>query len=149
MFIKIMKKIAFTIPILLCIGFFIEIIRYSIEIPYHDLMLFFGDSDFFWFDGRHLAMLAGVPALAYGIIIIAFVPFTKANKAPKVFNYSGNLLGLVSIIFLVLFNILSLFIYLYVSFFTPYQICKEPPVLSHYFATDPAICKTIVNHDLS
>jgi len=47
MFIKIMKKIAFTIPILLCITFFIEIIRYSIEIPYHDLMLFFSDSGFF------------------------------------------------------------------------------------------------------
>jgi hypothetical protein len=112
-------------------------------------MLFFSNSDFFWFDGRHLAMISCTPCLIYAIIMISCVPFTKDNKVPKAFNYSGNLLALVSIMFLVLFNILSLLIYLYISLFTPYQICKEPQVLSHYFATDPAICNTIVNHDLS
>lgn len=149
MIVKILNKIAFTIISILLIIILSFLFHFSINIPYHDFMLFFSNSDFFWFDGRHLAMISCTPCLIYAIIMISCVPFTKDNKVPKVFNYSGNLLALVSIMFLVLFNILSLLIYLYISLFTPYQICKEPPVLSHYFATDPAICKTIVNHDLS
>jgi len=149
MIIKLLNKIAFTIISIILIIILSLLFYSSINIPYHDFMLFFSNSDFFWFDGRHLAMVSFTPCLIYAIVMISCVPFTKDNKVPKAFSYSGNLLALVSIMFLVLFNIVSLFVYFYIIFMSSYQICKEPPMLSHYFATNPAICKTIVNHDLS
>lgn len=148
MLIKIITKIAYTTISFVLIAILSMLLYFSINLPYHDFMLFFSNSDFFWFDGRHLAMLSFAPMLVYGIIMIACVPFTIDNQVPKVFAFSGNLLAMLSILFLVLFNIASLFVYFYIIFMSSFSSCKPIPMLSHYFATDPAICKTIVNHDL-
>lgn len=149
MLIKIINKIAYTTISAILIAILSLLLYFSINIPYHDFMLFFSNSDFFWFDGRHLAMLSFAPMLVYGIIMVSCVPFTKSNQVPKAFAFSGNLLAMLSILFLVLFNIVSLFVYFYIIFVSSYSSCKTPPMLPHYFATAPAICKTIVNHDLS
>lgn len=149
MFKKILNKIAYTTISIVLIAILSVLLSFSINIPFHDFVLFFSNSDFFWFDGRHLAMVSFAPTLVYCIIMISCVPFTKNNKIPDVFSFSGNLLALLSILFMVLFNIISLFVYFYIAFMSPYSSCKEPPLLSHYFTTDPAICKTIINHDLS
>jgi hypothetical protein len=112
-------------------------------------MLFFGRSNYFWFDGRHLSLISSIPAFIYLSIMMATVPFTKDNQIPKSFYYWGNVLGLISLVIFMLFSILSLMTYFYIGYFTPYQLCKEPSTYSHYFAKDPAICKTIVNRELN
>jgi len=127
----------------------VVIISYSTDIPFHDFMLFFGRSNYFWFDGRHLSLISSIPAFIYLSIMMATVPFTKDNQIPKSFYYWGNVLGLISLVIFMLFSILSLMTYFYIGYFTPYQLCKEPSTYSHYFAKDPAICKTIVNRELN
>lgn len=149
MFVKILIKIAVTIIAILIIAILVDAISFSFEIPYHDLTLILKESDYFWFDGKHLALTPCVPALAYMCIMIAVVPFTKDNKVPKAFHKSGNLLGIISMAFLVLFSILSLIINFYLIFFSPYIICKDPPALSGYYAINTTVCKTIVNHVLN
>lgn len=127
----------------------VVIISYSTDIPFHDFMLFFGRSNYFWFDGRHLSLISSIPAFIYLSIMMATVPFTKDNQIPKSFYYWGNVLGLISLVIFMLFSILSMMTYFYIGYFTPYQLCKEPSTYSHYFAKDPAICKTIVNRELN
>ncbi len=127
----------------------VVIISYSTDIPFHDFMLFFGRSNYFWFDGRHLSLISSIPAFIYLSIMMATVPFTKDNQIPKSFYYWGNVLGLISLVIFMLFSILSLMTYFYIGYFTPYQLCKEPSTYSHYFAKDPAICKIIVNRELN
>lgn len=144
-----LKKMGFSFISVFIIAISIEVISFSIDIPYGDLMLFFDDSDYFWFDGRHICLLSSIPVFTYTIIMTATVPFTKDNKIPKIFHRSGNVLGLISMAVLFLFSALALIINFYLIFLSSYSICKEPPALSNYFANDPSVCKNIVNHDLN
>jgi len=147
--INILKRTWSFIRCIIVITISIVIISYSIDIPFHDLMLFFRGNDYFWFDGRHLSLISSIPAFIYLSVMMATVPFTKDNQIPKSFYFWGNVLGLISLVIFMLFSILSLMTYFYIGYFTPYQLCKEPFTYSHYFAKIPAICKTIVNRELN
>lgn len=116
---------------------------YAIDIPYHDAILIFESSNYFWFDGRHIAYLSLAPFLAYTIIMLSFTIISRENKVPKKFNIPGSILSIISIASLITLNAISLFVYFYIFFFTPYKPCHEPN-LSNYFVKDLNMCQRTI-----
>lgn len=140
MLIDFIKKTAIIIwsigtIILLCI-----LINFAVDIPYHDAILLFSGSSYFWFDGQRIAYLSGLPLLIYIIIAILIIPFTRDHQLPKRLNTPSSILAFITITSLVLLSILSLLTYFYIIFLTPYKPCQAEEI-RHYFVVDEKLCQ--------
>jgi len=145
-FILFFKKLAILFWVSGMVTLLFSLISFMIDIPFKDIMSFFNNEDYFWFDGQRIAYLSVVPFFMYIIFISLTILFTKDNQFPKKLNGASNFLAITTLMLLVLFSLLSLLFYLYIVIFTQYKSCKEP-TFTNYFATDYKICKTIINSE--
>lgn len=131
-----------------CILFCSAFTFFILWLPYDDLLLVFTNSEYFWFDGRSIALASTFPLF---IFLIAYILITIFPETKKPSEKSHQRVGIFTMVIFLLFitiNATSLLFYLYLAIFTPYKNCEDPK-LKHYFVTDYAICKTIVNNEFN
>lgn len=143
-----LKQIGACISTLFTITIICSVIYFSLNLPYKDITSPFTYGDYFWFDGRRLSLLTAVPFLIYIIYLLLITKLSKKKKGHELSEIIGSILSILSVALLVVLNIFFLFVYLYIAIFTQYKPCEDPK-LKHYFVTDYAICKTIVNNDFN
>ncbi|MDX6021314.1 hypothetical protein SIL08_13635 [Scandinavium sp. V105_16] len=145
---SILKKLPrLTLGMLLIITL-VYFVDFIVDLPYRDIMPLVTGSDYFWFDGRRIALLSTVPAFIF-VIGYTFISMFSENYHPS--KKSHQRVGIFTMVIFLLFitiNAIALFFYLYLAIFTPYKNCEDPK-LKHYFVTDYAICKTIVNNEFN
>lgn len=142
-------KLAFTLKKalkitggIICVMILCILLFSIMDIPYHDLSLIFSNSDYFWFNGRSLSILSTSPAYIFAIIYITITIFITDYEPSKNMTYRVNLFGFTLLAAFFLINVLSLFLYFYISFFTYYKPCQELEV-QDYYVRNNNICNNI------
>lgn len=134
--IKIRAACVFTIVTVSAFTFFI------LDLPYQDLMRFFSGSNYFWFNGKVIALACTSPMFIYIILYSFLALFSSSAEPPKRYQKYATITAILFLSIFALLNILSLVFYLYLTLFTPYKTCEDPR-LKEYYVTDYAICLTI------
>jgi len=145
---KILRQLLLRLGLLALTVIISVLAWFALNLPYQDVFLYFYGNDFFWYDGKRVALLSIVPFFIYMIFVVLIAVFSKTHRQPRALDNFSVALAISSISCLVFMNVLSLFFYLYIAVFTPYKPCEDPK-LKHYFVTDYAICKTIVNNEFN
>lgn len=124
----------FTITILSIFVFF------TLNLPWRYLLLFFTSSNYFWFNGKVIALACTSPMFIYVILYSFLSLFSKNNEPPKRFQKYATMIAILFFSLFILLNIISLIIYLYIAMFTAYEPCQDP-TLKNYYVTDNNICQ--------
>ena len=132
--IKIRTACIFTITILSIFVFF------TLNLPWRYLFLFFTSSNYFWFNGKVIALACTSPMFIYVILYSFLALFSKNNEPPKSFQKYATIIAILFFSLFILLNIISLIIYLYIAIFTTYEPCQDS-TLKNYYVTDYNICR--------
>lgn len=143
--INLLKQIGLRIIIIATVALIGEVIAFAVSLPFRDMIFITKSQDYFWFDGRRISCLAGVPFLAYCAIMSICAIFSKSHRAPKRLDIFGGIFAMGSVAMLMLFSIIAVVIHLYIIWLTPFRPCNEPE-LSYWYVIDAKVCTTIKAH---
>lgn len=141
------RPIALFIARVTLIVIFSAIVYFILWIPYDHLLLIFNNSDYFWFNGRQVALASGAPIFIFYIYYFFTTLFKSEVKASSKVQLRVGIFTATIMSIFVLVNILSVLFYFYISFFSTYKACPEP-MMKHYFVTDYSVCSKIVGHGI-
>ncbi len=143
-----LKKTAMFLYILIVIMIFIGCILFSILLPYKDILAFFSNSNYFWFSGRRITLLATAP-MFFSLIIYLIICLMSKNFQPSKRIINSCYLGVIclsSFLVLIILNILALFFYLYIYFFTSFHSCQDDKIRDCY-VNDQVVCEKLYGRD--
>lgn len=115
------------------------IILFALRLPYGDIVLMFSDSNYFWFDGKRIAILFTVPFLMYACINVFLMAIFGKNKIVDAMGKFGSFFSFFTVFFFLFALMLTLLFYLYIVFFSDYRSCKQVEI-QHYFVNKNSIC---------
>ncbi len=144
----IFKNIAMFLSIVIVIIILIGFILFSLSLPYKDILAFFSNSNYFWFNGRRIAYLATAP-MFFSVIMYLIVCLMSKNFQPSKRIMNSCYLGIIcvsSFLVLIILNILALFFYLYIYFFTSFHSCQDDKIRDCY-VNDQVVCEKLYGRD--
>ncbi len=144
--ISFLQKLVLPAARIFCVLFSCASIFFILWLPYSDLLLVFTDSEYFWFDGRRIALTSTFPLFIFLIVYILITISPKVNKPSKKTHRRVNIFTLLIFSIFIALNATSVLFYLYLAIFTEYKPCEDPK-MQDYFVTEYSICKTIVNNE--
>lgn len=129
------------------ISIFSTFVYFILCLPYDHLFLIFSDGNYFWFNGRQIALASGSPIFIFCICYFLSTLFESEVKASNKAKMRVGIFTAAIMSIFVLVNILSVLFYFYISFYSTYKACPEP-MMKHYFVTDYSVCSKIVGHGI-